>query len=116
MPEVLLLHRSVNGPDYAGDWAWGPPGGALDPGETHGECAARELLEETGLVVPLERLAIANDFAAHIGEMVDAQTIVLSAEHDRYEWVSLDEACVRCAPEVVVDTIRAARTHIEQDA
>lgn len=29
---------------------WGLPGGKLDPGESHGQCAVRELAEETGLV------------------------------------------------------------------
>jgi 8-oxo-dGTP pyrophosphatase MutT (NUDIX family) len=34
---------------------WFPPGGGLEPGETHEEAAAREMMEETGLSVALER-------------------------------------------------------------
>lgn len=54
-PEFLLLHRSGNGPDYAGEWAWTPPCGVREEGEAIDECAARELVEETGLPLPLRR-------------------------------------------------------------
>jgi ADP-ribose pyrophosphatase YjhB (NUDIX family) len=40
---VLLVRRTDNG-------EWALPAGAMELGESIGECAARELLEETGLV------------------------------------------------------------------
>lgn len=42
--EVLLERRADSG-------LWGLPGGIMDIGETAAECARREVLEETGLVV-----------------------------------------------------------------
>jgi 8-oxo-dGTP pyrophosphatase MutT (NUDIX family) len=47
--EFLLLHRRApGGPDFAGDWAWTPPGEARLPGESIDQTARRELREETG--------------------------------------------------------------------
>ena len=46
---VLLTLRSDNG-------RWCLPGGAIDPGESAAEACAREVLEETGLVVRVGRL------------------------------------------------------------
>lgn len=48
-PHVLLVHRR----DI--DW-WNLPGGGMEPGETVEEAMKREVLEETGLEVEIERL------------------------------------------------------------
>ncbi|MER7752349.1 NUDIX hydrolase [Kitasatospora sp. NPDC097643] len=48
---ILLLKAS-----YRAEWQF--PGGAMDPGESPAECAARELREETGLVADGLRLVI----------------------------------------------------------
>lgn len=48
--EVLLVRRSDNG-------AWAPVTGIVDPGEEPAVCAAREVLEETGVVARVDRLA-----------------------------------------------------------
>ena len=47
---VLLTRRKDNG-------VWCLPGGGMDPGESATEACAREVLEETGLVVRVGRLA-----------------------------------------------------------
>lgn len=105
--EVLLLHRSVFGETFAGDWAWTTPGGAREPGEPPAETAARELHEETGLrlpCVPVQSRVAAEQpeidvdvFAAEAGE---DQSLRLSDEHDRFEWVQPD-GLDRCQPDWV---------------
>src|SRR5918992_2814738 len=47
---VLLMRR-------ADDGRWGLPAGAIDPGESPAEAIAREVREETGLVVRPTRVA-----------------------------------------------------------
>ena len=48
--DVLLVRRSDNG-------EWTPIGGIIEPGEEPAACAAREVLEETGVVARVDRLA-----------------------------------------------------------
>lgn len=52
---VLLFHGCDPSDRSAGEW-WFTPGGGLDPGESSAQGAARELAEETGLVVVPEQL------------------------------------------------------------
>lgn len=61
-------------PDSSRWSRWITPGGGVDPGETHGQAAIRELFEETGLVVD------------SVGESVfslDFEVAWDDADHDR---------------------------------
>jgi len=67
----LLMVRRKNRPAQG---LWSLPGGRVEPGETHAEAAAREVLEETGLAVDVGELLITarlgpylvHDFAATV--------------------------------------------------
>ena len=65
---VLLTRRTDNG-------RWCLPGGAIDPGESYVECCAREVLEETGLVVNVGRLIGVYSSPHHIIEYADGNRI-----------------------------------------
>jgi 8-oxo-dGTP pyrophosphatase MutT (NUDIX family) len=109
--EFLVLHRlAPGGPGFEGDWAWTPPSGARQPGESPDAAAVRELREETGLAPPLAsvRAAPSPDVALYVAEAGIGAGIVLDAEHDRYAWVSLAEAVARCFPGDVAACVAAA--------
>lgn len=55
--EVLMVQRSEAARFMPGVWVF--PGGAIEPGETPAQCAARELEEETGVALQPEHELIA---------------------------------------------------------
>ena len=113
--EYLILHRAFRGAGFEGDWAWTPPSGARLPGEAIDNCAARELLEETGLRLAVHSTSFGSpEWTAYLAETSQQEAVRLDAEHDRYAWVSLVEAQQRCQPEQVQIPITSAAKIIDR--
>jgi len=100
---VLVLQRS---PDASRPGSWELVYGKIDAGERPERAAVRELREETGLEVQAlynvtvnsfylhttQTLQMSIVFAAFVGEGAE---VTLSDEHQRFEWLGVDEACDR---------------------
>ncbi len=112
--EFLILHRAERGSSYEGDWAWTPPAGARWPGEHPDQCAERELREETGLTTPVQHTDHGTaDWLVYRTEIPLGTSITLDAEHDRYAWLNVEQACARCAPVQVAVQIRAIARELD---
>jgi 8-oxo-dGTP diphosphatase len=89
---MLVLQRTTG--------TWEPPAGRLQPGESFEEGAAREMYEETGMLVAPQKI-----LATWVGERpgggalaavtyvgrVNGGEVRLSGEHLDYRWVTLEE-------------------------
>ena len=109
--EYLVLHRALHGPDYAGDWAWTPPSGSRQPGEAVLGAALRELAEEASIVAAetdVRALDLSGAWVRFGLEVPAGTTARVDPEHDRLEWLPLDEAIARCRPATVADGLRLA--------
>lgn len=88
----LLLRRSATCKNNAGKWEL--PGGKLDPGEDFDAGLRREVREETGLDIELERpfestmSDLTGRQVVYLVMLADAKTtnVQLSHEHDSYQW------------------------------
>jgi 8-oxo-dGTP pyrophosphatase MutT (NUDIX family) len=103
--EWLVLHRSPRQGSY-----WHSVAGGVEPGETDGEAAARELIEETGLAAEPTDAGASFEYAPETWEprsregagpfrvacfVVDAPAgwePALDWEHDEHRWCALPQA------------------------
>jgi predicted metal-dependent hydrolase/8-oxo-dGTP pyrophosphatase MutT (NUDIX family) len=115
--EYLILHRRTDrGPDYEGDWAWTPPSGARDPDEDADATAKRELREEAGLELPITRSGVGDEgWRVYTAQAPQNAEVSLNEEHDRYRWVSVDEAERLCLPAMVGRSIRAVEARLRSE-
>jgi predicted metal-dependent hydrolase len=112
--EYLILHRRTpRGADYEGTWAWTPPSGARIPGEDPHDTAVRELLEETGLQLEVAQAAVGGDqWAVYVAEAPTEAEIDLNDEHDRFRWVTAEEAARLCLPPIVAESVSAVEARL----
>lgn len=112
--EFLLLHRNAEGSDYEGDWAWTSPAGCRQPGEAVYPAALRELAEEAGLS-GLDPWAVdlSGPWARFAVDVeADTEISLVDPEHDRYEWVGLEQALARVLPEAVGEAQFGEMAHL----
>jgi 8-oxo-dGTP pyrophosphatase MutT (NUDIX family) len=116
--EYLILHRSHHGPDYDGDWAWTPPSGSRQPGESVAGAALRELAEETGLpaaLADLRAIDLSGGWVHFLLDVPPGTAVRLDAEHDRFEWLPAAKAIARCQPAAVAGGLRRAASALTAD-
>ena len=96
--KILALRRSKT--DTVRPLTWDLPGGEVEEGENLEESARREVREETGLEVGTLRFVHADGRNAEDGNYwvvlfslahAVSDAVVLSYEHDAYEWLTHEE-------------------------
>ncbi|MFE9423161.1 NUDIX hydrolase [Kitasatospora sp. NPDC006697] len=88
--EVLIGRRTTAGEPPT----WSLPGGKADgPGESFEQTAARELAEETGIVLPAERMRVLGVVLDHVEGRPRLTAAVLAPPSDAPAFVTEPHAC-----------------------
>ena len=90
----LLLKRSLRSKGNPGKWDL--PGGKVDPGESFTQGILREVAEETGLTISIQRVGGVAESESPTNKVVylilegrlESGQVQLSSEHDEYVWVN----------------------------
>ncbi len=104
--QLLTLQRAASGTRCP--HAWETVAGRIEPGERPEEAAVRELFEETGLTPDRLYSVTVQPFYLHRMDTVQLAVVfaafvpaegavALSAEHQAFEWLALDDARRRFA-------------------
>jgi 8-oxo-dGTP diphosphatase len=94
--KILVLKRAPSMTYKPG--AWDLPGGHLAANETFEECLAREVAEETGLTIEIDRMLGANKAPGPYVQLLYAcrasgaqrNVTVRSQEHSQWRWVAVN--------------------------
>ena len=101
--KVLLLREAQTYKEGTNIGKYGIPGGRIEPGEHWKDALNREVMEETGLTVIIEKPIYVGEWfptikgvPTHIVAMffmctATSSDITLSQDHDAYEWVSVTD-------------------------
>ncbi|MGX8177711.1 NUDIX hydrolase [Exiguobacterium artemiae] len=106
---ILIVQRAAAD---SGGGTWECPGGKIDFGEQPEDSLIREIREETGLTVTVDKIAYASSILTHPDRQVIllvyfctavTSSVTLSEEHDAYSWA--DEQLIRqqIAPSILTD-------------
>ena len=96
--ELLMLHRNKK-PNDVHEGKWIGVGGKLERGETPQECAAREILEETGLkakpvlkgVITFPEFTLDLDWYTYVFKVTEFEGDLIDCNEGTLEWVPYDE-------------------------
>ena len=96
--ELLMLHRNKK-PNDVHEGKWIGVGGKLERGETPQECAAREILEETGLkakpvlkgVITFPEFTPDLDWYTYVFKVTQFEGELIDCNEGTLEWVPYDE-------------------------
>ncbi|WP_461206150.1 NUDIX hydrolase [Clostridium sp. DL1XJH146] len=108
--KILIIKRSSN--DKIGADTWECVGGKIEFGEDLEEALMREVKEEVGLTITVDKLLYATTFQTNPTRQVVILTylctskndkIILSPEHSDFKWVSTEESQQFLTPEIIND-------------
>ena len=95
--DKILIARKKEGKPLA--WYFEFPGGKIEKGETPEESLARELMEEMNIKIDVKEYVGESIYdygngkvislLGYISEIIDGE--IKLSDHDRYEWVTLEE-------------------------